>query len=171
MPRDDRLIREAADIEGEIGAALALAPERYSGLRRRLAAGTALITNAPVPRRPDPIDADGYFVSQAGFRYTSTLRPSYRKHMGPDRHHHRRKPRTHNRRPPGSDRPAVRGAARLGGRLGRAMGLPPFRGAAQRKRHRHELAILALPVCDGIGAAPALALTIAMFRLREEAPV
>lgn len=78
MPRDDRLIREAADIEGEISAALALAPERYSGLRRKLAAGTVLITNAPVPRRPDPIDADGYSVSQSGFRYKETFRPSYR---------------------------------------------------------------------------------------------
>lgn len=46
MPRDDRLIAEAADIEAEVRQAIAVSPGRFEGLRQQLATGTTLRTSA-----------------------------------------------------------------------------------------------------------------------------
>jgi hypothetical protein len=78
MPRDDRLIREATNIEAEVRQFFKDTKSGYPDIRQQLAAGLTLITNAPTPSRPDPIDAEGYFVSPAGLRYKVTMRPSYR---------------------------------------------------------------------------------------------
>ena len=78
MPRDDRLIREATNIEAEVRQFLKDTPNGYPDIRQQLAAGTTLVTNAPTPRRVDPIDADGYRVTPDGIRYKETMRPSYR---------------------------------------------------------------------------------------------
>ncbi len=71
MPRDDRLIREASNIESEVRAAMEDSGGRFKRLGDRLANETELLTSAETfrPRSP-PTDH--------GFQYTTNYRPLYR---------------------------------------------------------------------------------------------